>query len=976
MNTILQQINLAGMKFVEFALPMLTQSVILILFVLLIDFFIRKKVRAVFRYWIWMLVLVKLVLPTSLTSPLSLGRLIGNRLTYVDRINTNSKPRIKLTENSPVNVPMYIDLDNIESDRFTPRTAAIISRTESTDVKIIPKVGPNPSQPAKASPASLTPLSWQGVVLLIWLAAVITMSSLLLQRAIFVKGLLKQALPANNLMNEALEYCFEHMGVKRKVGLKVSFNATSPAVCGLFRPVILLPQNLGPNLGSSHLRTVMMHELAHIKRGDLWINTIQVVLQIIYLYNPLLWLANAIIRRVREQAVDETVIVTMGPRARQYPETLLHVARLAWQRPALSLRLIGVIESKNQLKERIKNMLDKPAPKNARLGIAGIFIIIVLGVFLLPMTKAENSTAEPSSGSKQEKTDKDAEIKMLQEKIAQLQKHLQQLQKQFQQKKSQIAVVEKEAADVDNVDVVVVPAPKPQPQPRPAPHPTHSVSPVTPEIHLPSTGTLAPPEISQPPIPKVLPGFNPQKIHIPTPRIEPPQHIVQQISKVQSEKVALIREIDRLRKEFVQRKKVDNISEQEAEEFDRKIEDLEEKRESLDGRSEDLRNQMEDWGQQTRDKMEDWRRNLQEQIRQNFEQKHQEKTMQHEQQMKMHEQQMREREKQMREHEKQMQQLERQMEQLEQQNEHEHGMELEQFEHQMEHFGHQMEQWSEQYGHQMEQWAQKFSKDMDVSVEGMEDMLDNIDVEVNVDVDEKADAKADVLVDDLKDKEKKATFTKGPNIITAPLDAGKKIVVKNRFGSVNVSSGQAGQCKCSITVKASAETVEQAREKANPVKIEVNEDNEALNLIVVKTDNDEWDDINVHLDIQVPHGTDIVVAVEVGSINMNNLEGNIQANNNVGDILVSNVQGDISLITNVGSLVCEVPEKISAEVKASSNLGSIKTELPLDVIKSFQKSKISGTLGKGDNKVELRVNVGSIVIRKAKTPVPEDKPMI
>jgi len=92
---------------------------------------------------------------------------------------------------------------------------------------------------------------------------------------------------------------------------------TSPAVCGLFRPVILVPQDLAPIFGASHLRAVLMHELAHIKRGDLWVNLAQTLLQIIYFYSPFVWLGNAIIRRVREHAVDEATLVAMGDNAQK-----------------------------------------------------------------------------------------------------------------------------------------------------------------------------------------------------------------------------------------------------------------------------------------------------------------------------------------------------------------------------------------------------------------------------------------------------------------------------------------------------------------------------------------------------------------------------------------------------------------------------------------------------------------------------------
>jgi beta-lactamase regulating signal transducer with metallopeptidase domain len=66
MNAVLEYINWMGKGFVGFAGPMLLQSSVLIIILLIVDLLLRKKVRAVFRYWLWMLVLAKLVLPISL----------------------------------------------------------------------------------------------------------------------------------------------------------------------------------------------------------------------------------------------------------------------------------------------------------------------------------------------------------------------------------------------------------------------------------------------------------------------------------------------------------------------------------------------------------------------------------------------------------------------------------------------------------------------------------------------------------------------------------------------------------------------------------------------------------------------------------------------------------------------------------------------------------------------------------------------
>lgn len=369
MSAAIEYINTIGDSFVRFAWPMLIQSSVLILILLLADLLLRKRVRAVFRYWLWMLVLIKLLLPVSLSTPASLGTIAGQKLSLSVVSPRTFNPQRQL---SPAAIPPPTETQ--------PETFVAEDSFDTLTTKPLPAA-------AIATPI----LTWQAVVFLIWLAVVAATLLLLIQRLMFVYGLIRQSQKANALLTDTLEFCRKQIGLRQKVSLKVSPNATSPAVCGLFRPVILVPNNLAPSLGSSHLRAVLMHELAHIKRGDLWVNMAQTLLQIVYFYNPFFWLANAVIRRIREQAVDETVQVALGERAPQYPETLLNVAKLAFQRPALSLRLVGVVESKTALKERIKKMLEMPVPKTAKLGIVGLLAIFVIGVVLLPMAGAQKT---------------------------------------------------------------------------------------------------------------------------------------------------------------------------------------------------------------------------------------------------------------------------------------------------------------------------------------------------------------------------------------------------------------------------------------------------------------------------------------------------------------------------------------------------------------------------------------------------------
>ena len=593
MNEILEQINMTGQRFIEHAFVVLIQSSVLIMILLLADLLLRRKVRAVFRYWIWMLVLLKLVLPTSLSTPVSLGHLFGDELAYVDISQPATKA--ETIETTEAFVTSIIDPSRIEGGKVM---------LAATVAPVIPDVEPAEAEPAELIPMSVTPLSWQGLLFLLWLAVVAAMGLLLLQRAVFVRRLIGQACAANDMMNEALEYCCQRMGIRKNVSLKISVNATSPAVCGLFRPVILLPRNLGPTLGSSHLRTVLMHELAHIKRGDLWINTVQTALQIVYFYNPLLWLTNAIIRRVREQAVDETVLVAMGPKAQQYPETLLNVARLAWQRPALSLRLIGVIESKSQLKERIRKMLERPIPKSAKLGIAGMMIVFALGVFLLPMAKADNKTTQTPIAREQSKENILQFEKDNNKFVLEMREFIEQAKTEA---KELLKIIEIKVTDADRVDI----------------------------------------SMQMPPI-------------------EPPQEAIRQLQTILAKKVSLEQEISKLHKELEQKLQLDDIPKEEAKELNNKIEAMEEKIEQVSDQLEECIEQIEDWSEQVSGRMEDWGEDIQEQLEDKYGEKYEKELEQFEQRIELWSEQFEQQTEQWGERfEEQMEQLEEQLEEQE-----------------------------------------------------------------------------------------------------------------------------------------------------------------------------------------------------------------------------------------------------------------------------------------------------------------------
>jgi len=374
-NNVLIGLNNIGRVFCDYAAGVFVQSALLVILLLVVDLLLRKRVRAVFRYFVWLLVLVKLVLPPTLSLPTGIGYWFGDHLPAASYISDRAFDVAGLEHTGP-----YASQGSGLSGEM-PQVRPAEDITEN-DALITP---------ANSAP---TPLTWQAVLFVIWLVGVFAFLVVLIQRVKFVRGLIAVSNPAKKELLGLLEQCRRQIGVRRDIRLRISETIPSPAVCGFFSPTVLIPTFLVEKLSTEGLRATLIHELAHIKRGDLWVNSVQTFLQIIYFYNPFVWFANAVIRRVCEEAVDETVIVTLGGQAKNYSNTLIDIGEMAFWRADLGLRLVGVAESKKALKWRIKHMLNRPIPKSAKLGVIGVFAVVIAGAILLPMAAAAKDDKE------------------------------------------------------------------------------------------------------------------------------------------------------------------------------------------------------------------------------------------------------------------------------------------------------------------------------------------------------------------------------------------------------------------------------------------------------------------------------------------------------------------------------------------------------------------------------------------------------
>ncbi len=368
-----EMLNAVGRMFCSHAWSIFVQVSILIAVLLALDLLLRPRVRAVVRYAMWMLVFVKLLLPPTLSLPTGIG--------YY-------RPEHKAV--SPGQTEPVVE------QPAPPAAVRPVRREPAVVLPPVVDVSHADVVPAPAAPAVFRPaIMWQGLVFLGWLAGVVTLSVYLLRRVQYVRKLIRRSTPASDALAVVLAQCAARLRLRSCPALRLSDDAPGPAVCGLFRPIVLMPTSLAENLSGERLRTVLVHELAHIRRADLWVNFAQTLLLVAYFYHPLLWLANAVVRRLREQAVDETVLVALDAEAESYGATLIDLAEMTFHRPALGLRLIGIAESRKALEGRIRHMITQPKPRTAKLGFAGLLAIALAAAALLPMARAKTQAQKP-----------------------------------------------------------------------------------------------------------------------------------------------------------------------------------------------------------------------------------------------------------------------------------------------------------------------------------------------------------------------------------------------------------------------------------------------------------------------------------------------------------------------------------------------------------------------------------------------------
>lgn len=204
------------------------------------------------------------------------------------------------------------------------------------------------------------------------------------------KGLVE---PDDHWIEMATHYA-QKIGITKKIHIYLSRYISVPATLNFFKPVILLPLATLNHLSVQQVESIILHELAHIKRNDYLINIIASVIETVLFFNPFVYLMGRSLKKEREHCCDDVVLQhRFDPHS--YASALLSLEQM---RSGLQPLAIAATGNRYQLLARIKRIMNiNTAPFNygQRLLALALMTFVMVSVAWLSPQAGNNTKTFP-----------------------------------------------------------------------------------------------------------------------------------------------------------------------------------------------------------------------------------------------------------------------------------------------------------------------------------------------------------------------------------------------------------------------------------------------------------------------------------------------------------------------------------------------------------------------------------------------------
>jgi len=339
--------------------------------VALVVVLMRRQFSPGWRHVLWLLVLLRFVLP-------DMGE---SRWSMMGRFGSEEVKPGMMMEVAEVSASAEVMLE-------LPQELESVTQAEVPEVNVTPLV-------------TRKPWTLEQKMTLGWLVGVVVMLGAMLGLHLrLLRRLRADGVPPSSRVVSILREAGELTGLRRVPQVCVTGAVRAPALFGVLRPVILLPRDVAESYDAAALKLIFLHEIAHLQRRDLWTQVLASLILAVHWFNPLAWWAGRRLRVEAEMAADALALkYTDAGEAHRFGTVLLDFANRAvagWLLWCASATLLGISENKHDLKRRIEALKDVACRRRTRWGI-GLLAFALLSVTGLTKTPAETKPASSAA---------------------------------------------------------------------------------------------------------------------------------------------------------------------------------------------------------------------------------------------------------------------------------------------------------------------------------------------------------------------------------------------------------------------------------------------------------------------------------------------------------------------------------------------------------------------------------------------------
>jgi TonB family protein len=234
---------------------------------------------------------------------------------------------------------------------------------------------------------------WYQLLFAVWLSGILLFGLRYLFGIVRTRNIVKGAdRCTDNTVLLAVDQTASQLGISSRVECRISQSATVPMAWWLMHPIVILPTALRNDMPA--LKMVVAHELAHVKRNDIfWLN-IASVLAVFHWFNPLVWIVRQLLMKESEFACDDFVLTT-GASARDYASHLLESALQSRRsRPLVQTSTAYTTQLEGRIMSILTNRTRNPFTDGRSVALAALSAMVVmlpLALFTFQISYAEKS---------------------------------------------------------------------------------------------------------------------------------------------------------------------------------------------------------------------------------------------------------------------------------------------------------------------------------------------------------------------------------------------------------------------------------------------------------------------------------------------------------------------------------------------------------------------------------------------------------